>query len=191
MKMTKFLLLFAISVMAASFLSSCESSKIAYGNSYYFKQTPKKIAPTQTQEKELVASIEKESTEVVPVDDQVKRSVSQLATLAKEKAELTSALRSEKHELTPSEKKSIRQDRRENKRAMRKELKTLVKEYRSSPEEFKESFSLKEVTGNLRTGIIIGGVGLILMIIGGYSVLYIIGSVLLVVGLVLILIDIL
>lgn len=191
MKMIRILLSLVVWVSAASFLSSCESSKIAYGNSYYFKQTPKKIAARETKEQDLVASIEKESADVLSVDEKVKESLGHVVTLARENEELKSTLRTEKRELSHPEKKLIKQERRENKRAMRKELKTLIKEYRAAPKEVKESFSLEEeeVTGYLRTGIILSIVGLLLMILGGGSVLGVIGVIALVAGLVFILID--
>lgn len=190
MKMIRILLSLVVWVSAASFLSSCESSKIAYGNSYYFKQTPKKIADRETKEQDLVASIEKESADVLSVDEKVKESLGHVITLARENEELKSTLRTEKLELSRPEKKLIKQERRENKREMRKELKTLIKEYRAAPKEVKESFSSEEVTGYLRTGIILGVVGLLLMILGSGSVLGVIGVIALVAGLVFILIDV-
>lgn len=189
MNMTKLVLI--LTTCTAAVLSSCESSKIAFGNSYYFKQTPKQVAVKNSPEEEVVATIGKVSPDVIKVDHQVKKSLAKLATLTNENIKLQSTLLSEREQLTRLEKKSIRQERKKNQREIRKELKTLRKEYRSAPEESKESFSLTEVTGNLRTGIILGGAGLVLMIIGGYSILSTIGALLLVAGLVFILIDVL
>ncbi len=191
MNIFRLLLSLAVLALTVTFLASCESSKIAYGNSYYFKQTPKKInQPPAAATQEALASVAQNSPASLTTDEKVKQSYHKLVTLAEDQAKLTQTLRTEKKEMTRSEKKDLRQEKRANKREMRKELKTLIQEYRAaSPQDTKEALSAKAVSGNLRTGIIIGAVGLILLIIGG-PVLYPVGAILLVVGLVFILIDV-
>lgn len=192
MKIVRHLLTLLILALLTSSLISCESSKIAYGNSFYFKQTPKKpsVPSTVPGEKKLVASIEENSPEIPSIDEKVAASLTHVAALAQANAEIKTSLQAEKKDLTRIEKKSLRQERRENKRAMRKELKKVVQEYRSAPESIQEKSSAKEVTGNLRTGIILGAVGLILMLLGSGSLLAPIGLILLVAGLIFILIDV-
>lgn len=191
MKIFNIVLSLVALALTASLLFSCESSKIAYGNSYYFKQSPKKLSSTSKAPvaDQLVASTEIKSPETSSVEEKINSSLTDVLALAKKHEKLENKIHLEKEALTRVERKSFRQERRENKREMRKELKKLVREYRSAPDAVKEKLSNKEVTGNLRTGIIIGAVGLILLIIGG-PVLYPVGAILLVVGLVFILLDV-
>lgn len=192
MKNFRYLLTLLTLALLTSSLVSCESSKIAYGNSYYFKQTPKKASvPLKApEEKKLLASIEKELPEISSVDEKLTASLSHVVALVQANAEIKTSLQREKKELTRMEKKSLRQERRENKREMRKDLKKIVQEYHSSPEVVQGKSSAEQITGNLRTGIILGAVGLILMLLGSGSMLAPIGLLLVVAGLVFILIDV-
>ena len=89
----------------------------------------------------------------------------------------------EKGAYTQTEKKQIRSDYR----AAKKEYKVAVK----SGDEIKAAEAANRVTGYLRTGIILGAAGLVLLIIGGSQLVTAVGSILLIAGVVFILLDVL
>ncbi|MFP4094472.1 MAG: hypothetical protein ACLFUB_08315 [Cyclobacteriaceae bacterium] len=188
MKLLNLALSLILSAVAVALLSSCETSKIAYGNSYYFKQTPKAVVSNLAEaaaQETAVASIEK----TVPATEtdlagKVERRIEQVKVMEEQQAALVAA----EKEVSKSERKAIEKELKAERKALKKEVKALVKEYKKSPEKFEKQ---DQVSGNTRTGIILGAVGLILVIIGGGSVLWTIGTILLVVGLVLILLDVL
>ncbi|MDF9797547.1 septum formation inhibitor MinC [Catalinimonas alkaloidigena] len=208
MKSIKITLGLSLSLVSLVFFSSCESSKVAFGNSYYFKQTPKKVNQTNealtSQEItstnddkpiEIENPLEKEakvyaSAEAIVAKQSIKEKIESVENrIEKVKAlnELETKIEESQSALSKEEKRELRKEQRQEKRELKKEIKALAKEYKKAPEEVKQQMA---VSGNTRTGIIIGAVGLILLIIGG-AVLYPIGAILLVVGLVLILIDVL
>ena len=153
-----------------TFFSSCQSSKIAFGNSYYFKQTPKpvtKTPATPVKESALEASITIEDVSNEDVKVKMEEAQQQIATLVEKSnnpalkksvnrtQELAKEIKSD--QLT---KKEVRAKRKE----LRKEIKTLTKEFKNaSPEE------KNEIDRNLKLAIIFFGVALILSIIGGVS----------------------
>ncbi|WPP51150.1 hypothetical protein [Catalinimonas niigatensis] len=204
MKRCNLILNLALLFSVVFFFSSCESSKIAFGNSYYFKQTPKKISKVQTaiekpspetQQKSISAQAldSKDgyaSTEVMAAEKSIKEQIEKV----EEKIKKMKTLEEEEKKreinnitLTKAEKKAFKKEKKAEQKELKKEIKVLAKEFKKAPEEVKKQ---QAVSGNTRTGIILGGVGLILLIIGG-PVLYTVGAILLVVGLVLILVDVL
>ncbi|MEK6477888.1 hypothetical protein WJR50_10150 [Catalinimonas sp. 4WD22] len=206
MKGTKITLSLSLSLIALVFFSSCESSKIAFGNSYYFKQTPKPV--TQAEENsasEATSTLAEEQVKSVEVPDKTKvyasteaiaaeKSIKEKIEKVEKRIERVKALneleqKNEESKVTLSKayKKELRKEQRVEKRELKKEIKALAKEYKKAPEEVKEQMA---VSGNTRTGIILGAAGLILLIIGG-PILWTLGTILVVVGLVLILLDVL
>lgn len=171
--------------------SSCETSKIAYGNSYYFKATPKsttkdEIAPAPRTEK-LEANL-KTKEEVLPdFEERIVRVEEKITKLQATQDKLEEA-KAASAELSRSEMRKMVKEEKAQRKALKKEVKSLVKDYKRAPEKMEKE---DKVTGNLRTGIILGAIGLILVLIGGPTILYTIGVILLVVGLVLILLDVL
>jgi len=89
----------------------------------------------------------------------------------------------EKNTYTRAEKQQIRSDYR----AAKKEYKAAVK----SGDEIKAAEAANNVSGYLRTGIILGAAGLVLLIIGGSQLVTAVGSILLIAGVVFILLDVL
>ncbi|WKN32471.1 hypothetical protein PZB74_03805 [Porifericola rhodea] len=178
-----FMLIIAVSILA----TSCQSSKIAYGNSYYFKQTPKVAEAPATQkaeiveklerqpiaEQELQASISKKEVASVEVEEMMQSAQEHLdQTVAKsenqalkKQAEHISALAKEAKsaQLTKKEQRAKRKE-------LRKELKEMVKEYKATAPQAKNGLS--DLDKNLRLAIIFWGAGLILSILG-YTVPFI------------------
>lgn len=205
MKRCNFIMSLALLFTIMLFFSSCESSKVAFGNSYYFKQTPKKIeeknvasegmSPTSEQENATVPQMEEQayaSTEIIATEKSLQEKIEQV----EQRVERMKALKKQEEErkvnnitLSKAEKRAFRKEKKAEQKELKKELKALAKEYKKAPEEVKKQ---SDVSGNLRTGIILGAAGLVLLIIGsGNPILYALGTVLVVVGVVLILIDVL
>ena len=160
--------------------TSCQSSKIAYGNSYYFKATPRKTAKAP----ELYAS-----TAPVPIQ-------SQPLSLKKSFAESVSPPspihQAEKQTLTRRE---ARQARKAQRKAVRTQLKQWLKAAprKASPQEVRAQAE-QQVEGFSRAGIIVGAAGLVMLLVGvlaSGAFLVTLGGILLGIGLVLILIDVL
>jgi len=150
--------------------SGCQSSKIAYGNSYYFKQTPKPVEKPSAEpvkESTLEASIEIEDISSEDIATKMEEASEQIATIVeksnnpalKESVNRTQQLAQEmkSDQLT---KKEVRAKRKE----LRKEIKTLTKEFKNAAPEEKN-----EIDRNLKLALIFFGVALILSIIGGVS----------------------
>jgi len=194
----------AFSLCVLVLFSSCESSKVAFGNAYYFKQTPKSVAQapkTDSAPLEKAEAIEilehessEEATEAFVSTENVAavKSIEKKVEQVKEKMMKVKELQAEEKtaanvNLSKAEKKALKKERKAEQKELKKEIKALAKEYKSAPEEVKKQ---ADVTGNLRTGIILGAAGLILLIIGT-PVLYAIGTVLVILGLVFVLLDVL
>lgn len=186
-------------VALAGVFSGCQSSKIAYGNSYYFKQTPKpvdkaipftektEVAKVPEQNELYVSTREKLGT-VMNADAMMKQVRQQLQEVAaksdneflKEKAHRVDKITSSIQEGNLS-KKETRTKRRE----LRKELRELAKEYRhASPNE------MNDIEGGLLVSILLLGGGLLFIIIGavlggsGGGILVLLGALALIGGLV-------
>jgi cation transport ATPase len=167
----KFMLWAGVLLLSATFLfSSCQSSKIAYGNSYYFKQTTKPVEKPSAEpvkESTLEASIEIEEISSEDVATKMEEAQQQISTIVeqsnnpalKESVTRTQQLAKEmkNDQLT---KKEVRAKRKE----LRKEIKTLTKEFKNAAPEEKN-----EIDRNLKLALIFFGVALILSIIGGVS----------------------
>lgn len=177
--------LFGVLIIACIF-SSCQSSKIAYGNAYYFKQTPKTIAPQEVADRveaperissesisseDLQASIAQKVQKAKDVETMIETSQKQLAeNLEKSGNENLKKSVSHINELVASakdqdlSKKEIRAKRKE----IRKEIKSLAKEYRETAAPDKAG-GLDDLDKNLRLAIIFWGAGLVLSIIGSIA----------------------
>ncbi len=176
----KHLLSLLVCVLAlAGGLSGCQSSKIAYGNSYYFKQTPRPVAAAtdkvetqtpayaSTQAEAPTRGAEELLTQAEQhVSGQVQVHVQRMKELAKERK-------------NPS---LTRAEKRANRRELKQEIRSLAKEYRNMSPEAKQ-----EIDKNLRLALIFFGVAVILSIIStvaATSALWILSSIAWVVGVV-------
>ncbi|MEM9829457.1 MAG: hypothetical protein AAF944_02405 [Bacteroidota bacterium] len=173
---TKPLLWVLLLTLSSSIMfSSCQSSKVAFGNSYYFKQTPKSIDQASVasmleevekvtpQGAELYTSLNQEMVSERDAEALIEQAQQQLLaavektdnTELKEKTARMSQLASEMNgqEFTKKEKRAKRKE-------VRKEVRSLVKEYKSmSPNE------VNDMDKKLKTALILFGVGLILLFI--------------------------
>ena len=169
-------------VALAGMFSGCQSSKIAYGNSYYFKQKPKavaqqpdavdKVAPNSAElhvlaepkavtERDASALLEQAQTQLL---EEVEKSDSKaLKESAQHFNETVNSMKGQ--EMT---KKETRAKRKE----LRQELRTLAKEYKAAaPNE------TQDMDKQLLLSIIFGGAGLIfLFIIPLLGILFILTS---------------
>ena len=170
----------------ASMFSGCQSSKIAYGNSYYFKQTPKPVAENEPaveevapvpSEKELKASVDKLATTNQDATVRLTEARQQLATVVAESnnpalkegvartRQLASDMKSE--QLTKREPRATRKE-------LRKEIRTLAKEFRHAAPD-----ATNEIDRYLKYALILLGVALVLSIVSGVAglgVLWILAS---------------
>lgn len=170
-----------VAVVGIAVCTSCQSSKIAYGNSYYFKATPR---PTP-QVPDLYAS-----TAPTPV---ASKSISQRSFSTTIPSPPLLAPQPKKHqpEQQATTRREVRQERRAHRKAMRTQLKQWLKE---APADVKKQ-AKQQVDGFSRIGIIVGAAGLVMLLVGliagGNAFLVALGGILLGIGVVFILIDVL
>lgn len=182
MNLFKLLLFLAGATVA---LSSCNSSKIAYGNSYYFKQVPKHtgstVEPISTVE--FMASTQEAPSAPIPsVHALVPEKLTKIAQAYKH----TEKQLEETH-LTHVQKKELKKE----KRALRKQFKKEIKAVHRSQD---KAAVADEVTGLVKAGIIVGAAGAVMLAIGllaSVAFLTSLGGIFLAVGVVLILIKVL
>lgn len=161
--------------------SSCQSSKVAYGNDYYFKQTPKTVAAQEMNKVEApekvssqAANSENLQVSIAPVSQQpqavaarVQAAQQQLAeTLAESGHEHLQQRVNHINELVAEAKDQnlSKQEMRAQRKEVRQEIKALVKEYRETAAPNKAE-GLSDLDKNLRLAIIFWGVGLVLSIV--------------------------
>ena len=156
--------------------SSCQSSKIAYGNSYYFKATPRPTDPVP----DLYAST---APATIP-----SRSLTPDDFVAVVPSSPAPVPQAEEQTMT---RKEVRQAQKVHRKAMRTHLKQRLRE---APASVKEQVK-QQVDGFTRVGIIVGAAGLVMLLVGllagGNGFLVGLGGILLGVGLVFYLIDVL
>lgn len=170
-------------------LSSCNSSKIAFGNSYYFKQTPKEIV-TRASTVPPVSAMEFTTSTLPNTKAMASRkpvSIPQpLAEAALRYEHITKELK--RDDLSRTEKQALKSEKRAQKKAFKAEL----KKFAQAPQQDDID---DEITGLLKAGIIVGAAGVVMLLTGilvsGGAVLVTLGGIFLAVGVVLILLRIL
>lgn len=199
MKFFSKILFFTIVAAAGGTLSSCNTSKIAYGNDYYFKAKPKTAVNhnyaepvPEADELKVANTLEAETPHPVPAFDE--KVVAE--RIQKAKQDLENQVSSQKQSTANEEVAEIAESKfakpmtrldRAERRQHRREIKSAMKSYKKAPQATEQEAG---VSRNTRAGIILGAAGVVLILLGG-GILYTIGAVLLVVGVVLILLDIL
>ena len=168
-------------------LSSCQSSKTAFGNSYYFKATPKTIADSSEEgdDKQAVASIESIQNEPTSLEERKEALDRKIVSLENRQKSIEQTKADIKRASTPQAKRAFRKEQRAEKKAFRGELKELVKDIRTAPEELQT----ENLSSNGRLGLIFAAIGLVLLLVVPGQVGYILGTILLVVGLLLLILD--
>ncbi len=191
MNLTRLLI---FSFCAALAFSSCQSSKIAYGNSYYFKQIPKHVAATVD-----AATVDAATVDAAVVKDAdtpgplyASTDDGSLAATTSDRSQTTSIFEEKHPELTKkapatrAEKKEVRQQRRAQRKAFKKELKKLVHAQQAQDRD--------DVRGLIKAGIITGVAGAIMLLVGvlaNVAFLTALGGIFLAVGVVLVLYKVL
>lgn len=153
----------------ATCFSGCQSSKIAYGNSYYFKQAPQPVAPPTVQEQaNLKASLEKQGITEEALTTKMAEAREQLdAVVAKsENSALQNSVDRTKQLAREMKGEQLtRKEVRGKRKELRQELRTLAKEFRNAaPEE------TQAIDRNLKLALIFLGIALVLSIIAGATV---------------------
>ena len=172
MKFARLLTLIAIAGLLVS--TACQSRKIAYGNSYYFKATPRPAEPAP----ELQASTAPKSV--------VSRALADEAFTPTSVA--PPALQRTEKNLTRRE---ARQARRTQRKAIRKQLKQWLK---AGPTKATQPQATQDMEGLVRIGIITGAAGAVLLLVGalsGNGFLIGLGGIILAIAVVLILVKVL
>lgn len=161
--------------LALLLFTSCQSSKIAYGNTYYFKATPRPAsAPVAEIPDNLLVSTQ-------PIASAVSAKQPKMMS----KVINTPQILTEKNVSTQKER-----------RVVRKAFRTQLKQWLKAPQDKMQPQASTELRGFSRVGVIVGAAGLVMLIIGliangGGAFLVSLGGILLAVGVVFLLIDIL
>ena len=182
----------SITIVYFSLLFSC-TSKIPYGSTYYFPLEPvaknEKVATPEEMDKEpknMIASVEKIAPIAPSTEFLLEKANSKITRI-------TETAPSEKATVQLSNKKTAqnlsKQELKQERKEARKALKQAVKEYKHDIKDQKKEKAQKDLTKNMKIGIILAAVGLILLILPLGYVGYILGTIGLVVGLILILIE--
>ena len=169
-KLTTWTLLCAFGLVCL--FSSCQSSKVAYGNSQYFKQTPRPVAPSIPSEPE-VAPVEKQKLYA----SVLKAVVTQDADILIERAQKNLSAAVEKSDNAELKQKAQRMNElatsmkegQLTKKEVRAKRKDLKQEVRSLAKEYKamEPNATKDIDQGLKLSLILAGAGLLFLIIGG------------------------
>lgn len=180
--------------IVALIISSCSSSKkFDYASAYKFRTISHHAKSNQDLENidkvkanELYAAIENVE------DEDMGRKIIESQNKILEEAGMKSpdeTLSKEEivQRVNAMDKKEKRKLRKELVSELKSEMKALKKMEKS---DISSTQDTKDLTGDTRTGVILGGVGIILLILGG-PVLYTLGTILVIVGVVLILVDVL
>lgn len=152
----------------ATLFSGCQSSKVAYGNRYYFKQTPRPVAVEKSDPvSEVQSSVPEElqvslQPELLAEESKVTQAQAQLEkAIAKSNNEDLKKQATRVNRLAEAMKveNSSERDKKEQRRELRKELKQLKKELRAAPNE------TNDMDRNLRIALILLVAGLVLGLI--------------------------
>jgi hypothetical protein len=184
---------FCLFLFAVIILSSCSSSKkFDYASAYRFKQ----VKTTPSVKPETIEAQPNLSVPPAPSDQHL------IASNRKQAPILLPTLKLEKPQMRAPEKvvtKTLSSLSKEEKRELKQFLKEKIKEEKLAAREVKrDGKQLKaekktqDLTPNVRTGLILGGVGIVLLILGGVNgVLAFAGTILVLAGVVFILMDVL
>ena len=170
----------SISLAITSLFTGCQSSKIAYGNSHYFKQQPRSTSVSKDKVPERVASLGlKNETLLVSIQQEVKQHKDTKSLMAEAEQKLNEQLAQTGNthlqerigrvsELATSVSESAnRQEKKAKRKEIRQEIKALAKELKSAPH---SSSDLDDLDPYLKKAIIFWGIGLVLSIIGAATI---------------------
>lgn len=194
-----------ISLMAVSILfSQCQSSKIAYGNKYYFKQTPRTEKPVvpvaarpEAPEQVLPQGLAQEPMVTASVERPIVKQQSTKQRMLEAKAQVEASLdagekamlkqRAEQIQnlaMSAKDKQLDRKERRAFRKEMKKEMKALARDFNSITESQETNF-LDDLDENLRKAIIFWAIGLAISVVATFvpfiwilaSISYLVGTI--------------
>nr|WKN36944.1 hypothetical protein K4G66_31755 [Tunicatimonas sp. TK19036] len=157
-----------IALCASAMLSGCQTSKTAYGNSHYFKQTPRASAQTAEPASEKLPSEAPKTlevslnTEVQSPESMIQHAQAQLEkAIAKSENETLKAQAKRVNALAESmqQENTTAREQKAQRRALRKEIKELKKEIKAAPNE------TNDLDKNLKIALILLIAGIILGVI--------------------------
>ena len=184
-------------------LSSCSTGKkFSYKDAYYFDyytyQSKSELKNDEVHEIEEKPSLEEpvfsSSTDHKISKDVIRnKRINQRTDEKTKEMEIFEKENSKKKvfpiDIKKADKDLNKQMTRDEKRKLKKEIKKDIKAYKKKVKEIKKEAKTNQMTENIRLGLIIGGIGLIVAILGGASVLGTLGALAFIAGLVLIVID--
>lgn len=158
----------------AGMLSGCQPSKIAYGNSYYFRQSPRpKVPPSPSEKNVMIAERPDPSVLYVSTQGRAKEGFTPASAVGKSRQQTRQSVDAGKNEYlkqparrgdalaTAVQEGSLsKRKKRTQRRALRKELRHLVKEYHAVPN------ATHDMDKGLLLSIILMAGGLLFLIIG-------------------------
>ncbi len=179
--------LLSIGLCLSFVASSCNTSKIAFGNSYYFKQTPKEVVTRTAAVPRVDATELTASSQAGALAFRTPVAIPQpLADAALRYEHANKEL--ERTDLSHAEKRMLKAEKRTQKKVFKSELKKISKSQ-------KQADVGDRTTGLIKAGIIVGAAGLVMLLIGilvsGGAVLSTLGGIFLAIGVVLILLKVL
>ncbi|MGK7395038.1 MAG: hypothetical protein ACNS62_10710 [Candidatus Cyclobacteriaceae bacterium M3_2C_046] len=195
--------LFSLIVLMSFFLASCSSSKkFSYKDAYFFdtysyakkennSQKPANITANSSNTLKVLEKLgpaEEIATEPadIPTADLIK-----IRSVAREVKQAEYQVEEKARQLAKAQ--QVNADKATT-RKLKKELKQEFRSYKNKIREYKDVTASQQVTGYMRTGLILGGVGLITIILGSLvavEALTIVGALLIIGGIIFILMDLL
>ena len=169
-KLTTWALLCAFGLVCL--FSSCQSSKVAYGNSQYFKQTPRAVAqdlpPVQetepVEQQKLYASVLEAVTnrDANMLVERAQKNLSAAVERSNNADLKEKAQRMNKLAASMKEGQLTKKEARAKRKELKKEVRSLTKEYKAmSPN------ATQDLDQGLKLSLILAGAGLLFLIIGG------------------------
>ncbi|MEO0330961.1 MAG: hypothetical protein AAF223_04635 [Bacteroidota bacterium] len=169
------------SAILLGLLSACQSSKVAYGNSYYFKATPKAVV----KEPLLSASVEKNVPTQTTAAEHEQAIEQRVIDLQQQQKTLELLEEKRAQPLAAREQRELRRQQRNERKAFRKELKQLAQDIKMAPDRTQK----EQLSSNGRLGLILAVIGLLVLLLVPGQVGYVIGVIALVIGLLLLILD--
>jgi len=158
---------------ATCIFTSCQSSKVAYGNKYYFKQAPKTVAESAPKaevipETTLEASVAEETAVKETAEVRMQQAREKIAEVLADESntELQASFQRTKQLASDVNNEQLtRKEVRTKRKELKKEMRTLKKEFKNAAPE-----ATKEIDRYLRLSLIFFGIAVLLSIIAAVTV---------------------
>ena len=184
--------LFLVAAVGTLLCTSCQSSKIAYGNSYYFKATPRETSQRETAKTpELYASTAPKAVPLLPLSQRASTRV--IAPSPVRQVKESTLTRREARQARRAQRKAVRTQLKQWLKAAPLRAAPLVAASQQTGIQETDAQTKQQVNGFTRVGIIVGAAGLVMLLVGllagGNAFLVALGGILLGVGVVFWLVD--